>query len=139
MRLASKLFAAALLFHAIHAFSQEKHVFFDKQNVVLFSADALVRTLDAESTRANLTNTCKCFTEQNTAWASGTTAGQYAYSLGFSASMMGLSYLAHRTGHHRIEKLIPAYDIAYDGHAVIHNWTLSPTNTHKPTGFLAAR
>ena len=115
-----------ILFSIIHlAANAQEHKFNNKTTIVLFSADALVRTLDAASTRANLTNPCKCFTESNTAWASGTTPGQYAYSLGYVGVEYGLAYLAHRRGWHRLERAIPSIDIVYDGRAMMHNYAIS--------------
>lgn len=99
------------------------HVFFDKYNVALFSADALVRSLDAQSTRSFMTNKCACMTEKNLPLPlAKSTAGMYAYSLGVSASVMGLSYLAHKTHHHKLERLIPMVDAGYDLTAVIGNY-----------------
>lgn len=99
-----------------------EHNFFDKYNVVLFSADALVRSLDAKTTRDFMTNPCKCMKENNLPDAIvSSTPRMYAYSLGVSAGIIGLSYLAHRTHHHRIERLIPLLDATYDGREVINN------------------
>lgn len=99
------------------------HVFFDRYNVVLFSADALVRTLDAQSTRSFMTNKCKCLEEANLPKSiAGSTSKMYAYSLGVSAGVMGLSYLAHKTHHHKLERFIPMVDAGYDLSAVIGNY-----------------
>jgi hypothetical protein len=67
-------------------------------------------------------------TTQPTAISSHT-GTEYAYSLGVSAGIVGLSYLAHRRGYHRIERLLPTIDIVYDGHAALHNYTLLPQVT----------
>lgn len=104
---------------------KKPHNFFDKQNVTLFTADALVRSLDAQSTRAFMTDPCKCFVEAvlpNSIVDSS--PKMYSYSLGFAAGMMGLSYVAHRMGHHKIERLIPMLDIGFDGEAVVKNYNL---------------
>ena len=103
--------------------AQKPHVFFDKTNMTLFSADALVRSLDAQTTRSFMTNPCKCMVEANLSNAiASSTPRMYAYSLGVSAGVVALSYIAHRTHHHKIERLIPMIDIAYDGQAVIRNY-----------------
>jgi hypothetical protein len=124
------LISVALLI-STSLFAQEKpktHNFFDKENITLFSADALVRSLDAQSTRRMLSNPCHCFEEKQLPKAiANSTPTMYAYSLGFSAGMMGLSYLAHKTHHHKIERLIPMIDIVLDGSAVGHNYALRPT------------
>src|ERR1700744_184046 len=93
------------------AFAQEApkkpHPFFDRTNIALFSADFLTRTMDAQSTRMKLTDPCKCFVEENTPTVSARTSTQYAYSLGVAGGVMGLSWVAHKTGHHKIERILP--------------------------------
>jgi hypothetical protein len=106
--------------------------FFDKTNIVLFSTEFLVRGLDAQSTRMNLTNPCRCYKEDNTVWFSATTPRQYAYSFGVAAGVTGLSYLFYRTGHHRLEKLAPLVDILFDGSAVVHNYAISGAHAVVP-------
>jgi hypothetical protein len=102
------------------------HAFFDKTNLALFSADALVRSLDAESTRAFMTAPCRCYREEVLPSAIVSTSPRmYGYSLGVAGAMVGLSYLAHRTGHHRLERLIPAADAAFDSRYVVQNYRLT--------------
>jgi hypothetical protein len=105
--------------------TESVHPFFDKTNLALFSAEVLVRTLDAQSTRMDLTNPCKCYVESNTSSASSSNATQYAYSLGVAGAYIGGSYFLHRMGHHRLERILPMFDIAFDGHAVAHNYSIS--------------
>lgn len=105
---------------------EKPHRFFDKTNIALFSADALVRTLDAQSTRAFETNPCKCFHEEYLPDSiAKSTPKMYGYSLAVSGALIGVAYLAHRTHHHRIERLIPIADIGYDGRLVVNNWMLT--------------
>jgi hypothetical protein len=81
-------------------------------------------------TRANLANPCGCYHETATVTAiSSHTSSEYAYSLSVSVGVMGLSYVAHRLGYHRIERLLPMLDIVYDGNVVIHNYALQPLAT----------
>ncbi len=119
-----KLALLVLALTAARVAQEPTHAFFDRTNLALFSADTLVRTLDAQSTRMRLEDPCRCYQEDHTPTVSSATAGQYAYSLGISGALVGLAYLAHRTGHHRIERLIPAYDVIYDSHAVVGNYTV---------------
>jgi hypothetical protein len=106
------------------AVTPPQHKFLELPNIYLFSTEALVRVLDAESTRANLTNPCKCFIERNTPAISKTNAGAYGYSAAVSVATIGLSYLAHRTNHHKVERLIPVFDFSYDSHDVAHNYAI---------------
>lgn len=101
------------------------HKFFDKENVILFAGDITTRTLDAASTHHFLSNPCGCFHEVDLPNSIAThQATMYAYSLSVSAGLIGLSYIAHKTHHHKIERLIPVADIAYDGELVGHNYSL---------------
>jgi hypothetical protein len=118
------ILALALIASTV-AHAQANEPFFSKTNVALFTADALVRSLDAESTRRNLTNPCHCFVEDNTPAISAKTWSEYTYSLGVTSGIVAMSYLAHRTGHHRIEKLLPMLDVAYDAPQMIHNYSIS--------------
>jgi hypothetical protein len=118
------ILAVALITPTI-AQAKQDEPFFSKTNVALFSADALIRGLDAESTRRNLTNPCHCFVEDNTPAISAKTWSEYTYSLGVTSGIVAMSYLAHRTGHHRIEKLIPMIDVAYDAPQVAHNYLIA--------------
>lgn len=120
-------FALILVGAAAHAQETAKpHAFFDRTNLALFSADALVRSLDAQSTRKVLTDPCKCFVETSLPpEIVQSTPRMYGYSIGVAAAVMGGAYLAHRTHHHRIERLIPMLDIVYDGRLAINNYRLS--------------
>lgn len=97
------------------------HAFFSRTNLALFSADSLVRSLDAHTTNEILRGPTKGV-ENNVPFATGTDAGTWAYSLGVSGGVIGLAYLAHRTGHHKIERLIPQVDIVNDGRDVLGNY-----------------
>jgi hypothetical protein len=125
--------AALLIVFALATFAgaqetpAKPHAFLDRTNLALFSADALVRSLDAESTRAFMTASCRCFKEEVLPVAiASSTPRMYAYSLGVAGAMVGAAYLAHRTGHHRLERLIPAGDAAFDSRYVVQNWRLTP-------------
>lgn len=118
-----KLVLISLIALPLPAQDKKEHVFFDKTNMALFSADALVRSLDAQSTRSFMTNPCKCIREAYLPnYIVSSTPRMYAYSLGVSAGLVGMAYLAHKTHHHKLERLIPAMDIAYDGRLVLGNY-----------------
>jgi hypothetical protein len=102
------------------------HAFFDKSNLALFSADALVRSLDAESTRAFMTAPCKCYREEVLPTSiAASSPKMYGYSLGVSSLVLGAAYVLHRTGHHRIERMLPAGDAAFDSRYVVQNYRLT--------------
>jgi hypothetical protein len=120
-----KLMVLLLVLCADPTIAQEPHRFFDRENVLLFSADAATRVLDAQSTRAFMTDPCRCYKEDNLPLAiAGSGPRMYGYSIGVSAAIVGGAWLLHRRGFHRTERLLPAADALYDGPYVIKNWRL---------------
>jgi hypothetical protein len=98
------------------------HAFFDKTNLAAFSDDFLMRGLDAQSTRSFETNRCACLHEtQIPSFLAKSTPAMYSYSLGVAGGGIGLAFLAHHLGHHRIERWIPRVDIGQETYWVIHN------------------
>lgn len=93
------------------------HRFFDRENRLLFSIDAGLCTADFFTTHANLAAGGR---ELNpiTRLFSGTTPGLALNFVGESASVVGVSYLFHRTGHHKLERLTPITNIAASAFAV---------------------
>jgi hypothetical protein len=103
-----------------------RHSFNDRENLTLFSADLLTRTLDWQSTRMLLTNPCKCFHETQLPEAIVSSSPRMlSYSLAVAGVVHGAAYLAHKTGHHKLERVIPMLDILGDGEAVINNYAIS--------------
>lgn len=105
-----------------------EHRFLSKTNLALFAADTVVRALDAQSTRRVIGNPCKCFVEHNVAFAASSDAKMYSYSLGISSAYIAVSYLAHRTHHHKYERALQEFDIPFDGHYVVGNYMLRIPN-----------
>ena|ERR1700744_4652043 len=99
--------------------------FVNKENITLWTADALVRALDAESTRHNLTDPCRCFHETSLPGAiAGSTPRMYGYSFGVTGVVVVGSWVAHRTHHYRVERVIPMIDIGWDSRSVENNWRI---------------
>ena len=101
-----------------------QHRFLDKTNLALFSADFLVRGLDAQSTRRFMTAPCRCFTERNLGSIANTSPRMYSYSLGIAGVAVGVAYMLHRNGHHRLERLVPVADALFDSQYVVENYRL---------------
>lgn len=101
-----------------------RHRFLDRTNVALFSSDAAAISMDGLSTQAFLRT--GLFDEINPVTrmfgdSRQGTAG--ACALGFAA-VVGGSYLAHRTGHHRLERILPMVVAGVEAGFAIHNRTL---------------
>jgi hypothetical protein len=101
--------------------------FLSKKNLTSFTLDVTTRSLDAYSTNRLLYGPCiGCYKEVNVAWVTGTREGIWLYDEGVSGGIIGLSYLAHRLGHHKIERLIPSIDVSIVAPDVVHNLRLNP-------------
>jgi hypothetical protein len=97
--------------------SPVQHKFWDRENRALFATTAALCAADFSVTRMNLSNggrelnpIVRPFTG-NSAILATNFAGQ-------TAGVVGLSYLLHRTGHHRLERLAPLVNAASSAFAV---------------------
>jgi hypothetical protein len=97
-----------------------QHKFWDNENRALFAAVAVLSAADFAVTRANLQNGGK---ELNpvTRIFSGSTVGLAANFAGQTASIVGLSYFFHKTGHHQLERLTPLLNIGASAFAVAYD------------------
>jgi hypothetical protein len=95
----------------------EQHKFWDKKNYVLFTAVAATNAADFAVTRANLRNGGQ---ELNpvTRWFGRSTAGLAVNFAGETAGTIGLSYLFHKTGHHKMERVASFVSIGSSSAAV---------------------
>jgi hypothetical protein len=96
------------------------HRFWDNENRALFTTVAALSAADFALTRSILQNGGK---ELNPATRlfSGSTAGLAANFAGETVGIIGLSYLFHKTGHHRLERLTPMLNIGASAFAVIYD------------------
>ena len=97
-----------------------QHRFWDTENRALFTTVAVLSAVDFALTRSILQNGGK---ELNpvTRFFSGSTAGLAVNFAGETAGVIGLSYLFHKTGHHRLERVTPMLDIGASAFAVIYD------------------
>jgi len=98
----------------------EAHKFWDKENEILFATVAGMSAADFAATRSNLQGGGKELNPVTRVFA-GSTAGLAANFAGETAGVIGLSYLFHRTGHHKLERItsmlnagVSAGAVAYD-------------------------
>lgn len=123
-----KHLAIALLLSGVAAAQTppKPHAFNDKFNLALFSADLLVRSLDVQSTRANLSNPCKCYKEDSLPMSiAGSTPKMLGYSIGMVGLNVGVAYLLHKTNHHRMERMMPMIDIGRETKYVANNYAIA--------------
>jgi len=93
------------------------HRFWDRENSILFASSAAFSTADFFLTRSNLNRGGQ---ELNpvTRVFSGSTAGLAVNFAGETAGVVGLSYVFHKTGHHKIERVISMLNIGASAAAV---------------------
>ena len=93
------------------------HRFWDRENSVLFAAAAAFNTADFVVTRNNLRNGGR---ELNpvTRVFSGSTGGLAVNFAGETAGVAGLSYFFHKTGHHKLERIVYMVNISSSAAAV---------------------
>jgi hypothetical protein len=102
--------------------SSTTHAFWDRTNILLFSGVAVFRGLDYASTRNFLARGREevlipdDIVNNSAAFASLEAAG--------ALTSVGLSYLMHRTGHHKLERWISIGHIGVTGFGVVRNYSL---------------
>lgn len=95
----------------------DQHKFWDKSNYILFTAVAATSAADFAVTRANLSNGGR---ELNpvTRLFGRSTAGLAANFAGEAAGVVGISYFFHKTGHHKMERVVSLVNIGSSATAV---------------------
>jgi hypothetical protein len=93
------------------------HRFWDRENTFLFATSAAFSTADFIATRNNLRNGGQ---ELNpvTRVFSGSTAGLAVNFAGEAVGVVGLSYIFHKTGHHKLERAVSILNIGSSASAV---------------------
>ena len=96
-----------------------RHKFWDEENRILFSTVVALGAADFGTTHSNLQNggrelnpVARVFT--------GSTPGQAMNFVGESVGSIGLSYLFHRTRHHRLERITSFVSIGTSSLAVTY-------------------
>jgi len=95
----------------------ERHKFWDNENRVLFAASAALSAADFAVTRANLQSGGRDLNPV-VRFFGPSTAGLAVNFAGETAGIIGVSYLLHRTGHHKLERLLTLVNIGSSAGAV---------------------
>jgi len=95
------------------------HRFWDRENRILFTAVAASATADFAVTRANLQGGGQELNPVARVF-SGSTAGLAVNFAAETAGVIGLSYLFHKTGHHKLERFVSMTDIGASAGAVAY-------------------
>jgi len=95
----------------------EVHRFWDRENRFLFLAVGGLATADFFVTHANLASGGKELNPVTRVMAGSTPALAANFALE-AGSIVGISYLFHRSGHHELERVTSVVNIAASGAAV---------------------
>jgi hypothetical protein len=95
----------------------ETHKFWDNENKILFTAVAASSAADFAVTYQNLHDGGRELNPVTRLFA-GSTAGLAANFAGETAGVIGLSYFFHKTGHHRLERIVSMGNIGASSFAV---------------------
>ena len=98
------------------------HQFFDRTNILLFSGVAVSRTLDYASTRNMLARGREEKLIPDDVVYS--TAGFASLEVAGAATSIGIAYLLHRTGHHKLERWISIGHIGVTSFGAARNYAL---------------
>lgn len=99
-----------------------QHEFWDRKNQALFTGTAVLNLADFYVTRANLESGGR---ELNplARILGRSTSGLAANFAGETAGVIGLSYFFHKTGYHKLERIVSLVNISASGAAVTYGLT----------------
>lgn len=95
----------------------EAHKFWDKSNRILFVAAAAMNAADFAVTRANLQSGGQELNPMVRVFGRSS-AGLAVNFAGETAGVVGLSYLFHKTGHHKLERMVSLVNVGASAGAV---------------------
>lgn len=99
-----------------------EHRFWDRENIFLFSGVAVFRGLDYASTRNMLARGREEILLPDD--VVNNHAGFAALEAAGAATSVGISYIFHRTGHHKLERWLSVGHIGVTGFGVARNYSL---------------
>jgi hypothetical protein len=100
----------------------ETHVFWDRENKILFAAVAATATADFFTTHANLASGGRELNPVARVMTSSTPLLATNFALE-TAGTVGISYLFHKSGHHTLERMTSMFDISGSIGAVTYGLT----------------
>ena len=99
-----------------------QHRFWDRTNILLFSGVAVFRGLDYASTRNfQARGREEVLLPDDVV---NNSAGFAALEVAGAATSVGISYIFHRTGHHKIERWVSIAHIGVTGFGIVRNYSL---------------
>ena len=99
-----------------------RHRFFDRTNILLFSGVAVFRGLDYASTRNMQARGREEILLPDD--VVNNSAGFASLEAAGAVTSVGISYIFHRTGHHKLERWLSIAHISVTGFGVARNYAL---------------
>ena len=97
-----------------------EHKFWDKENRILFTASAAFSAADFAATRANLQSGGRDLNPV-VRFFGPSSAGLAVNFAGETLGVIGVSYFFHRTGHHKMERIVTMVNIGSSAGAVSYD------------------
>ncbi len=113
---------AAVVAVTIPKMEHLSHPFWDRQNRILFAANGALAAADFAVTRQNLRSGGKELNPM-TRVLSGSTPGLAANFAMETGGLIGVSYLFHKTGHHKLERVASYANLGGSAFAVSYGLT----------------
>ena len=102
--------------------ARPEHRFWDRENILLFSGVAIFRGLDYASTRNFMARgRTEVLVPDDVV---NNSAGFASLEAAATATSVGISYIFHRTGHHKMERWLSIGHISVTGFGVVWNYSL---------------
>jgi len=98
----------------------EQHRFWDRENALLFTATGGMAAADFFATHANLAGGGRELNPLTRPFARSTPLLAANFALE-TAGVIGVSYLFHKTGHHKLERLTSLVSIGTSAGAVVYD------------------
>ena len=99
-----------------------RHDFWDTTNKTLFISHAAIESVDFGITHYNLSHGGTEMNPDAKALCESGTPGQLVFFGGRTAGVVAITYLFHRTGHHRLERLFPLYASGDSMYGVVYSF-----------------
>ena len=99
-----------------------QHNFWDVPNKALFISHAGLEAIDFGITHRNLGHGGMEMDSMAKPFCDRGTPGQLVFFAGRSAGVVAISYLLHKTGHHRLERAFPIYASADSAYGVAYSF-----------------
>lgn len=99
-----------------------EHGFWDAANKTLFASHAALEALDFGITHRNLSQGGREVDPMAKVLCESGTPGQLVFFGGRMAGVMAISYLLHRTHHHKLERAFPLYASGDSAYGVVYSF-----------------